>query len=320
VTTFRYHVVSIASVFLALAIGLALGVGPLGGGRDGARAESAQGERGVADTGARAQDQRRLGELGDELARRAAPGLVRAGLHGRAVTVLVMPGADEVAVEGVADFVGAAGGAVAGVVRAEGRLVDAGNRQLVDELGAQLLDAKLRDAGVKSAEQADGYERLGALVGRAIGTTTDAGAAVDDPADRILSGLATARLVSSDGDLARRGSLVVLVAGAGPRGEERREGASSITRSLAEAIAASTDGVVVAGPVASARDSGVVDVIRADSAAAGAVSTVDGLDDAAGQVVAVLALVDEARGQHGHYGAADAPDGAMPGSASATTG
>ena len=43
------------------------------------------------------------------------------------------------------------------------------------------------------------YERIGALIARAVGTKTDAGAAVDGPATSILAGLSTASLLSADG-------------------------------------------------------------------------------------------------------------------------
>ena len=82
-----------------------------------------------------------------------------------------------------------------------------------------------------------------------------------------------------------------------------------------QAVDADTDGVVLAGPVASARAGGQVKAVRDDVTAARDVSTVDALGRTAGQVVAVMALAGQAAGRTGHYGAVDAADGAMPGGA-----
>ena len=96
--------------------------------------------------------------------------------------------------------------------------MDVGNKQLVDELGSQLLDG-VNDVTVP--DDAGTYERLGALLARAVATDEDAGARVDDAANSILSGLSTADLMSPAGDLARRGSLVLVVGGSGAEDERR---------------------------------------------------------------------------------------------------
>ena len=66
-----------------------------------------------------------------------------------------------------ADLVGVAGGTVGGTVRIGDQLVDAGQKQLVDELGSQL---ESRATGISIPADAGPYERIGALLARAIGT------------------------------------------------------------------------------------------------------------------------------------------------------
>jgi hypothetical protein len=119
--------------------------------------------------------------------------------------------------------------------------------------------------------------------------------------------------MSAQGEFTQRGGLVLFIAGAGSGSAEERSGTNTIVTSLAKAIDADTDGVVVSGPVPSARAGGVVEAVRTDVAAAKDVSTVDALSRAAGQVVTVMALAQQATGEAGHYGAVDAADGAMPG-------
>ena len=308
--SFRYHIVSIVSVFLALAVGVALGGGPLKGEVDNTLVEQVE-----ADRRAKADLRAQIAALGagnafsDDFATRVAPELVGGSLEGRPVTLLVLPGAEETAVTSLTELVETAGGSVGGTIRAGDGLVDVSNKQLVDELGSQLLDG-VNDVTV--AEEAGTYERLGAILARAVATDEDGGVAVDDSANSILSGLSTADLMSPAGDLARRGSLVLVVSGPGPDESDEREGSSAVVTALVDAMDEATDGVVVVGPIAAARSGGVVEAVRREVVTAQEVSTVDTLDRTAGQVVAIMALAEQAAGEAGHYGSVDAADGVMP--------
>lgn len=309
--SFRYHIVSIVSVFLALAVGVALGGGPLKGEVDDTLVKQVQADR-ETKTQLRGQiaDLRKGSDFQNQFAKTVAPDLLAGSLDGRPVTLVVLPGADESAVSSVSEMVGQAGGSVAGTVRVGPALLDATNKQLVDELGSQLLDGA---PDVSVSNDVGGYDRIGALIARAIGTEEDGGADVDEESRSILAGLSTARLMSVDGEMSSRGSLVLFVAGHGPDTAEEQQGADSIMTAIVEAVDADTDGAVVAGPMASAHPGGLVDSVRQDVVAGRDVSTVDVLDRTAGQVVTVMALAEQADGKTRHYGAVDAADGAMPG-------
>ena len=309
--SFRYHIVSIVSVFLALAVGVALGGGPLKGEVDNTLVDQVKADRAVkADLRADLAAQRITNEFSDEFADTIAPGLVGSTLDGRVVTIVALPTSQQAEVAALGDMVTTAGGTVGGTLRVGDGMLDVENKQLVDELGSQLLDGA---SDVSVPADASGYERIGALMARAIGTDKDpGGAGVDGTSDSILAGLSTAGLMSADGSLDRRGSLVLFVAGAG-RGSDEETGASSILSTLVTSVDADTNGVVVAGPVASARENGVIRGIRDDVVAARDVSTVDTLGRSAARIVSVMALAGQAEGQTGHYGAVDAADGAMPG-------
>jgi hypothetical protein len=307
--SFRYHIVSIVSVFLALAVGVALGGGPLKGEVDNTLVEQVE-----ADRKAKADLRSQITGLGagnaytDDYAARTAGDLIAGSLDGRVVTLLVLPGAEESTIASLTELVETAGASVGGTIRAGEGLVDVGNKQLVDELGSQLLEG-VNDVTVP--EEAGTYERLGAVLARAVATDEDGGASVDDTASSILSGLSTADLMSPAGDLKRRGSLVLVIGGPGSDDAEKREGAGSVVTALVDAIDEATDGVVVAGPIAAAR-AGVVQAVRRKVVTAREVSTVDTLDRVAGHVVAVMALEEQARGGAGHYGSVDASDGVLP--------
>ncbi|CAN5652881.1 copper transporter [soil metagenome] len=314
--SFRYHIVSIVSVFLALAIGVALGGGPLKGEVDNTLVDQVKTDRATkAALTAQITSLRGSNTFTDEFASTVAPSLIGNTLKGRSVTLVVLPTARQSDVASLANLVGVAGGTVGGTVRVGDQLVDAGEKQLVDELGNQLED---RASGVSIPADASPYERIGALIARAIGTDDNGGLPVDGPATSILAGLSTTSLLSAEGRLKRRGSLVLFVTGAGQGSSEARKGAATIIDTLVQAVDAATDGVVLAGPTASAREGGQVKAVRDDVTAARDVSTVDALGRTAGQVVTIMALAGQAAGRTGHYGAVDAADGAMPGAQGAT--
>ena len=313
--SFRYHIVSIVSVFLALAVGVALGGGPLKGEVDNTLVEQVQADR---ERKAELQDEitalRSTNTFNDEFADTIAPGLVGSTLKGRSVTLVVLPTAQQTEVAALADMVTTAGGSVGGTVRIGDGLLDVENKQLVDELGSQLLDGA---SDVSVPADASGYERVGALLARAIGTDKDpAGEDVDGTSDSILAGLSTAGLLSAEDDLSRRGSLVLFVAGPGDTSGGETTSSNSIVTTLAGAVDAATDGVVVAGPVSAARPGGLIGALRDDVVAARDVSTVDVLGRSAARVVTVMALAGQGQDQTGHFGAVDAADGAMPGASS----
>ncbi len=309
--SFRYHIVSIVSVFLALAVGVVLGGGPLSSNGDASLATQVRDERQTSnDLRAQVSGLRSGDAFTDEFARTVAPSLLEGTLRSRTVTVVTLPTARQADVAGLKKLVGTAGGRVAGTVRVGRQLVDVGEKQLVDELGSQLEG---RASNLSIPADASPYERIGTLIARAIGTDRRGGARVDGVATSILAGLDTASLMSTSGKLGRRGDLVLVVGGAGEGDADQRRGAASIVTTVVRALDAETGGVVLAAPVASARENGQVKAVRDDVGAAKDVSTVDSLGRTAAQVVAVMALAGQAAGRSGQYGAVDAADGAMPG-------
>ena len=207
--SFRYHIVSIVSVFLALAVGIALGGGPLKGEVDDTLVDQVQADRAVkADLRAQIADARSGNAFVDGFAETVAPGLIDGVLQGRVVTIVALPGAQQQEVSALGEMVGTAGGTLGGTLRVGDGMLDVSNKELVDELSSQLLEGA---SDVNVPADASGYETMGALIARAIGTDKEpGGAGVDATADSILAGLSTAGLMSPDGSLDRRGSLVRL--------------------------------------------------------------------------------------------------------------
>jgi hypothetical protein len=308
VISFRYHVVSLLAVLLALAAGVALGSGPL-------QREASDGS-GDSDAEALAAADARVEELEEgqafdaEYAEATAGELLAGRLDGRAVTVVSLPGSADATLTSVSEMVAEAGGEVTARVSFEEKILDVANRQLVDELARQMQDSVERSVDVPAG--AGGYERVGVLLANAIATPRTGGRPVDDVSDRVLAGLSTADLVTTQGNIDRRGGLVLMVAGAPYGSSDERDGAGSIISTLATAIDEGSDGVALVGPGESAAPDGLVGALRADPTAARVVSTVDVADRVSGAVVSVLALAREATGESGHYGTGEAASEPLP--------
>ena len=280
--SYRHHIVSLVAVFLALAVGIVLGGGPL---NDRDRDDSAA----SADTGP-APAEKRDAAFGDEFATAAAARLYAGGLADHQVAIVAMPGADGDVTSALAEQVSAAGGAVSGTYAVQETLTDASQKSLVDSLGSQLM-TQLGDAIDSDAPT---YERLGELLAfAAVGKGSDVTA--------VRESLAGAELVHTSKD-ASAGQVVLVVLG------EHVDPA--ILSGLATGLAAKSTGVVVAGDSAAGAARGDLVALRADPDAE-TVGTVDGVDTSLGQVTATLALIRSLTNQGGSFGASGS-SGAVP--------
>ncbi len=304
--TFRYHVISIVAVFLALAVGVLLGSGPLHA--EDNTVEEPKKDRRLAVAQARAASLEESLGFSDAYARGTAERVVADRLTDRAVTLVTLPGADQAVTTEVADAVALSGGTVTARVAVAEKLLDVAHRQLVAELATQMQPA----AEVTVPVDGTGYERMAALLAHAVTAKEAEGAAVDAGGTTVLAGLDTAGLAATDGEVDRRGSLVVVVSGDPYGPDDERRGAGEILAALLTGLDAGSDGLVLTGPASAAADDGLVGAVRTDPAAAKVVSTVDVADRPAGAAVAVLAMAGEATGTSGHFGSRTSPDGAVP--------
>jgi len=307
VIDFRYHLVSIVAIFLALAAGVVLGAGPLSNAVDD-KLDAAGGSTSTSQDKLRAQvaANRRLEAFRADYADTIAPSVLSERLPSREVALFALPGADDDTVDGLAADVRAAGGSVTTEVELSSDLLDPAGRQFAEGVASQALD------GATNVEETTGqssYELVGGALGRAF-LTADPGAAVyDRSADTIASAFAEAELISYDGEPTTRASLAVIVAG--DVADDVQDGQDELVSTLVQALDATTEGVVLAGPPGSAGVDGYLTAVR-ERDTADSVSTVDVASSPDGQIVTVLVLAREAEGQSGHYGAVDPADGAMP--------
>jgi Copper transport outer membrane protein, MctB len=288
--TFRQHVVTLVSVFLALAVGVVLGGGPLSEvGRAALTSSAGQ------PTGERAGD---AGEFGDAFAAATATKLYDEQLAGRSVALLSLPGADAQDIEGLVGQIEHAAGTVEAKYALGPGLVDPGEKSLVDTLGSQLMTQLGSDA---ADEDAPTYERMGQLLGTAIATPQEEGSGAGETVTSIRQSLAGADLVVSPDNEPDRAPLVLVVLG--DRTDE------DILGGLVSGLAERSLGVVVAGDT-KAGVNGDLAALRARPEG-GEVATVDGVEQVVGQVTTVLALAWSLTEKGGSFGASGS-DGAVP--------
>jgi hypothetical protein len=289
VISFRYHLVSLAAVLLALAAGVALGAGPLD---DNSVLSGNSGNGGTSADPA-------IARFESGYAARTSGSLLKDALKDRAVVVLTLPGARAEETKDIRADIQKAGADITGEVQLTAKLVDPANRQFAEGVAQQSAsDVK----GVTGS--GDSYGRIGAALGRSV--LGDKGKKVDTTATTIGSAFDEGQLISYASKPTTFANLAVIVSGPGRTGD-----AGSVSAQLAKAIDGAGLGAVLAGPSTSSQDGGALAALR-DSDAASQVSTVDVTDTAAGRVVVALALAREAKEQSGSWGTARSADGAVP--------
>ncbi|HEX6151143.1 copper transporter [Nocardioides sp.] len=280
-TLVRRHLVGALVVVLALAVGIALGAGPLQ--RDDIVPTSAS----PTDTG-----EEPAGPTADDLAAAAGPSLLGARLEGRSIAVLAGPGVTSETLDSVTAGIESGAGSVSGTWRLTESLTEPSEKALVETLGDQLVEQL---ESQPAEPDAPGYERIGQLIGTALATRRSDATAASQDALTVRQSLAAAGLVQGGDRDARRSPLVLVVLG-----EDLDD---YVVGGILDGLATRSAGVVVAAPVREG-DLTVVD-------GRGAVTTVDGIEGEAGQVAAVLALARVEETPAGSYGASGA-DGLLP--------
>jgi hypothetical protein len=279
-----------------LALGIALGAGPLQG-DSGADSGSALAAANSA-LGQQLADARDSAAFGESLIASAADGWLAGQLAGQSITLVVLPGVSDDRVDALRAAVKAAGGTVAVSLSLSDDVLDAGHKTYVSSVAASSLEG----AGtIDGARSPDPYDRLGALLGRAYLADPDR-LPFDNIATRIDSELQGAKLVTVAGEPAQRGTLAVVLA-TGASGSDLGVRASSVIASrLAEALAGASQGAVVVAPPTAASDGGVIAAIRADEASGDRLSTLNVTGGAIAEVAAVYALAAAGRGKGGDFG------------------
>jgi hypothetical protein len=139
---FRYHLVTIIAIFLALAVGIVVGTTALNGPvLDDLRGRNTDL---IDDKRTLEADVRELQSdvsAADAFARELAPRILQGALDGRRVLLVTTDGSPENAVGELTPLLLQAGATVGGELRLQSELFDAANGQLIEDLVAQVVPA-----------------------------------------------------------------------------------------------------------------------------------------------------------------------------------
>lgn len=273
----RRNIVAVIATCCALAVGIALGGGPLS---DLGHAESDDRPQSAGDTGDLSRrvalDERFVGDVGEAV--------VAGRLAGQRVAVLAFPGVAPGVISGVGAQVKAGGGTVTSVVTIAPEMVDPGRRTYVDTLSAQL--APRLKGHVNAA--LDTYPRFGQLLGSAYAGKMAAGS-FDAAQTTAAETLSTAKLVTVSGGRTPATLVLVLVGNNVDR--------TALT-GIVHGLGGSAHAVVAAGPSSSAG----LAALRREGWGPWFAS-VDGVETTTGQVATALALARQVSQGGGSFGA-----------------
>lgn len=303
---FRYHLVSIVSVFLALAVGIVLGAGPLKediGATLTSQVTQLRSEKtalradlGTAEQGSQARD---------TYAADVLPLVIRDQLANRTVALVVLPGADSELVKKTTATLRGAGGTVGPTITLTGDWADPQLRDQRNQEAVQL--APLVDVPVVATNP----DQLAATVlTRAILTAParPTQRPVTD-ATKVLKGFSDAGVIKVSGSVSPdQGASSAVVVGGPQQSDNAQDTRTRVTSylRLTEALDAGGSGAVLVNKASATPDQPdqLISALRVDASASVAVSSVDDGGLAMGQGALVLALAQQYAGGSGHYGLA----------------
>jgi hypothetical protein len=318
---FRYHLVSLVAVFIALAVGIVLGAGPLREGLSSTlesevgqlRAERAELRDEVDFANQRA-------EAREDAVERLGGRAVEGTLEDVRVGVVVLPGADRNAVEQLERQLERAGADVVLTVEvSEDWAGPTSDEELLAGLSATLEVPPPRNGSSATTATVLGAVLAGADQPGQLGAWVSAGAALED------EGLVELTWQDGTGDefTDRRPPDAIVVASGGldaaaaqePEGEQALAARVDLVDALAELeVPVVVTGVGTEAPPSQDEDTldPLVGAVRADRGLADEVSTVDNLEHVSGQLAAALALAWQLQDDSGHFGLGRLSEGPLP--------
>ncbi|GAB3262182.1 copper transporter [Nocardioides dilutus] len=308
----RRHVLAVVAALFALAVGIALGGGPLSYVPDDDTPQTTARDEPPPDTEESESTDDEApppaeGGFADAFAAAAAARLYDSALRGHPTVIVAMPGVPPGLVDTMVTQVAAAGGGLTGVFEITAQTVDRGETSLVDSLGSQLM-TQLGDTRIDPA--ASTYVRLGQLVSLAVATPVKDGRRADAPAETVRASLSAGGLLTGPADARLAPLVMVLLPAGGDPVPEEALAEAAIYQGLTTGLRVDAAGVVLLGDTRSG-EAGLLTELRRDELVTSTIATVDGGDTVIGQVTAMLALIDSLDGSVGAYGASGS-DGAVP--------
>jgi len=298
VINFRYHVVSLTAVFLALAIGLVVGTAAL----NGPVSENLRNNLAALnkDNNVRRDQVNKLNDevnRNQEFATQIAPTLLGGKLAGRKLAVVSLPGVEDPA-KGVVEMLTVAGATITARIEVQEKFFDPSSVNELLDLADQSSRQSIPAAGLPF--NSDGVETASALLALTLHQGATSTPAPDD-VTAVLAAFTQAGYLTAEDGATGGAEAIVLVSGV-PATDNEAERKSRYTVTMADQLHRNRP-LVVAGD--GAGDGNLVAAIRSDPTLVKEISTVDNVSTVQGRVATALVTVERvAQNKTGHYGLA----------------
>lgn len=291
---FRYHVVSLTAVFLALAIGLVVGTAAL----NGPVADTLRNQvTAVSQDNSNLRDQQN--QFRDELNRaqdfagEVAPALLNGKLTGRTILVLALPGSNDY-VDQVIAMLRVAGAGITAKVTVQDKFFDPLNNVELLDLAENTSQPTVPAEGLP--RNSYGPETASALLARAL-LQQDQPVAADD-LTAVLTAYSEAGYIAVDDGATGGAEATVIVSGLPPVDQDATKKSQAAvtlaTQFTEQPTVVAGDGVI---------DGSLVSQVRTDPALVRTISTVDNAGSTQGQLATALTAVERVvAGRTGQYG------------------
>ncbi|MGJ6965569.1 copper transporter [Streptosporangium sp. G11] len=306
---FRYHLVSIVAIFLALSVGIVLGTtlleDPVIKASESLANQLREGNNELRD---QVEALQKREAVNDAFVAADTPRLVQDALVGKSIVIVEAPGSTTSVREAAQQVIEEAGGSVTGRVTLTERFTDPAQAGFVDKLAV----------GAKAAEtvfsvEDTAYDKAAEVLAGAILTSDSSQVGKEHPAGAgILDAFQRGGLITVTDEPAKRAEVALVLAPAEAyAGETAGEQAGALV-TLALGLDDAGQGTVLAGTQTSAAPGGVIAALREDAAFTEKVSSVDTADMPSGRVVVVYALREQLTGLAGQYGIGPGVSGIEP--------
>jgi hypothetical protein len=298
VINFRYHIVSLTAVFLALAIGLVVGTAAGNGPAVDVLEETVAKLR-AENQGYREQTEHLTEQYSkqEQYARESAPLLLAGKLDGRRVLLVSIEDSDDAVDDFVKDteaMLETAGANVVGKIKIRENFTHRANRERLSDVAALAAPPAVSGA---LPTNGDGVETSAALL--ATLTVGRSGPFVEGTRT-VLSAYESEDFIDVDDELVAPAEAVVVIAGQPYTDAKEKAYRNAAALTIVERFDQVGPAVLASG--SGAGEGNLVRAVRDDSALAKGMSTVDTVATPSGQVCTVLALVEQIAGRVGHYG------------------
>ena len=303
---FRYHLVSLTAVFLALTVGLILGTAALNGPAIEAMQGSIQSLRDNNDQ-LRANLEETEAQLNDDQAFAAeiAPSYLAGKLPAKNILVVALPGADTEVVDGAIEMLDYAGATVSGRISVLDEFFDPANADTLADLADTTTPATVQTPVTYDGVTAMSYVLGAVTTGEADGTTVEIA-----PSDitKVTTALSDLSMLTVETEPTGVADGVLILAGAGSTDSDAEDRNSGL---VAFATAFAADDPTVYAATTSTGDGNPIATLRSDNA--DKVATVDNVASTQGQIAAVVALADFVNGGTvDHLGIGEGASGLLP--------